>query len=88
MIECCISLIRKKMETRYRNKLYQRYITDILKGMLEAYYSGHNSKIEIPVYKDLDDIMDSQKESEENQESAEDVKNRIFNDLEKFGRVR
>ena len=85
MIDNCISLIRKKEERKYREKIYQRYITNILKTFLESYYSAHNGSINVPDYKDYDEVLEREKKPEK-VETAEEIKNRIFGQLDKLGK--
>ena len=84
MIENCISLLRKKEEKKARDYIFQKYMTDAFKTMIEAFYSAHNGSINIPEYKDYDTIIKEYKEPQK-AISEDDIKESIIKKLQKIG---
>ena len=60
-------------------------MTDAIKTFIEAFYAAHDSKIDIPAYKDYDEILKSRYKPQK-EETAEEIKNRIFGELDKLGK--
>lgn len=76
--------MRIKNEQNNRQRLYQNYVTAVIKAIAEMYGSAHGANNELPVYEDYEKVIkDSQNPKKE--ETAEDIKNRVFSALEKIG---
>lgn len=82
MIDHCIA----SMRTRYKEKAYKTYITDVLKLITEMYSTAHGGNLTLPRYVDIEKPQeDETTATEKAKEEAEEIKTRIFTKLKALG---
>jgi len=85
VIDHCIA----SMRTRYKEKAYKTYITDVLKLITEMYSTAHGGNLTLPRYVDIEKPQEDEEDEataiEKAKEEAEEIKTRIFTKLKALG---
>lgn len=82
VIDHCIA----SMRTRYKEKAYKTYITDVLKLITEMYSTAHGGNLTLPRYVEIEKPQEDETTAiEKAKEEAEEIKTRIFTKLKALG---